>query len=283
LVLTGQQVTVDVGIAASPASLVIDGGQITTDLGIAAGVASLVIDGQAPGVTGGDVGDQTVSPSAGELVINGQQVTLDLTLQASPAALVIDGQQPTLDMAISTSPASLVIDGQAPTVTVSTDVIVVHAASLVIDGFAPTLVGGEAAEVAVSVGAGSPGKRRLRERRKRYILPDGTHVFATPEEAVQAAEALTGQMVVVAEKRPKKPTKLVVLDDGARIQAPVVYPTGRLRTSMAQNERVRASQVAPDEDIIPQALLTLAVTQLQEEQRRRRRRRNTALALLYAS
>jgi hypothetical protein len=78
----------------------------------------------------------------------------------------------------------------------------------------------------------------------------------------------------------------VVLDDGARIDAPVVYPTARLRTSVAQDERIRATQIAPDEDIAADRLLRLAGIRIdaqeQEERQRRRRRRNAALALLYS-
>ena len=127
--------------------------------------------------------------------------------------------------------------------------------------------------------AGRPSKDR--RRRKRYVLPNGMHVYATAEEAVQVAEQLLSQRVVVEERRPKKRTKLIVLDDGARIQAPVVYPAARLASSVVADERVRASQVAPDQDILPQLLLKLAGIRIEEE--RRRRRRNTALALLYSS
>jgi len=123
---------------------------------------------------------------------------------------------------------------------------------------------------------GAPGGRssstNQKRSRKRWILPNGLHVFGTAAQALEIAEAITEQPVVIRQSRPLKPIT-IRLDDGD-IEAIAIYPTARLSFSSSSDALIAESQTA-EPDWITAELIMRAM-----EDRRRRRRRVATLLLL---
>jgi hypothetical protein len=285
LVLTGQAPTVAVSAAVATVYWAyVEIPEQSLDVTISPSAGALVVTGQAP--TLAIAANTTVEPSVATLTLTGQAPTANVVHSASPdvASLSITGQAPTANVVHSAAPgvASLSITGQAPTVVQDVSIapgaaalnfatfapslsatanwiVVPDAAQLVLGAFDPVSVGG--ISIASSTGAGSN-----RRRRKRYELPNGLHVYATPEEAEAAAlEILRSEAQVVEPKN-----KRLVIPTIEPIEFDEIKPT-RKKASTAQDPFVAFTQTAD--------LDAIAVEDILNTLRRRRR----AKALLLAS
>lgn len=193
------------------------------DVIVTPGFGNLTLTGYAPTVSATD-GTRAIDTGLGNLSLTGYAPTLAVTEHqfASPGLgeLVVTGYAPTVQVSgatiIATGLGELVLTGYAPTVTRTEHVIVnPETGALVITGYAPTVIQGGSFSVSPELGnliltgyaptvinsgdivpsagqtpAGSAAKRRD-QRRRRIILPDGTLIWATFDEAYDILQAYT--------------------------------------------------------------------------------------------
>lgn len=283
LTITGQvpvsTVRADSVFTPSETSLTVTGQAPTAALSahqyITVGVGSLTVSPQTPtlNVTGNWWITPPVNP---DLLITGQvpiaTVAEPNVALPSNGALLITGQAPSLsyDFIFSPDKADLSISGQAFTIFVgdpktaqpdfatltleSQDLAVVASgqfvavpttADLVIDVFAPIpFVSGVSGQ---RPAGGSRGRGRPRAQ-KRWVLPDGTHVYATQQEAEELAKQLTDRPVVSRPEKPKRPV-VVKTSDGVNAIAQVIYPVERLGQPITETPEIARTQVAPVPEI----------------------------------
>lgn len=260
----------------------------------------LHLTGSTPDVLMG--GNVAKSPAQADLLISGGQVVAisPLTVDASVGSLVITGETPaasvTANVEKSPDAANLTIAGALPTSswtdahTVSVDV-----AGLTLDGFVPglTLAGGfivdvPAANLFLEGGyaviptaqvypypgaAGRPSRGRGRpKKQRRWILPNGVHVYADADQAFELAQLVTDQPVEVRTEKPKRPV-IVKVDDGGYTEAAVVYPVERFGQPQATETYAAQTQIAGTPAITYEVVARMLQAQ-------RRRQRAAAILLL---
>lgn len=253
----------------------------------------LHLAGSTPDVVLG--GNVVKSPAQADLQISGGQVTAisPLMVDALVGSLVITSTQPTtvLTAGVQKSPdaASLEIGGQLPA-TSWTDAkyVSVDVAALVIDGILPSLLMGGSFTVGVPAAnlylegayatiptaqvypypgaAGRPSKGRGRpKKQRRWILPNGVHVYADADQAFELAQLVTDQPVEIRTQKPKRPV-IIKADDGGYTEAAVVYPVERFGQSQATETYAAQTQVAST----PAITYEVVARMLQAQKRRQR-------------
>lgn len=288
LILTGQQPTIQIGIgshtiASVGASLVLTAKEPTVTGGtllVASGVGSLVLAGKQPVVTGGTLA--FAAGSAG-LILAGQQVTPSATagVQKTPAQadIVLTGQLPTLAQSghvfKATDAAQLVLsNGQTALLVAGGFAIDVGAAQLILDGMQaeavstqPTVGGGQQP-------AGTNRRRRQEQHRKRWVLPNGMHVFGTAEQALEVAQSIIEHPVVIRQTKPKR--KVTVRFDDGQVEVQAIYPIQSAQLSSTSTDALIAdTQTAENPEWINAELIMRML-----EDRKRRRRKAAALLLM---
>lgn len=232
----------------------------------------ILIDSQTPSLT--QTTNAWPDADSASLIIDAHQPSIAVTglawVSADVADLVLTAESPSVAFTdfhiVETDVADLTLDAQQPILTMGGNLVVsAEVASLILDSQQP--------EIGVSypgriTGAGRPKKHR---RRKRWVLPNGMHVYGSEEEARALAEQLTARPVVVTNQKPKKPPT-VRLDDGAQVQAQAIYPVYRKKTPVTTDQFAAITQIAESTQITPEAV--------QEMIQRNRRRKAAAILLL---
>lgn len=121
------------------------------------------------------------------------------------------------------------------------------------------------------------GRSRGRPRKlRRWLLPNGMHVFADAYQVQDLAEKVSDAPVVVRTEKPKKPV-LVKVSDGGYVEATVVYPVERQEISTAE-PLAALTQTAGINEIYLAAVQRMM--EADEQKRQRLRRRKAAYLLL---
>lgn len=256
LALTGYAPSIVVNsiIQPSTAALALTGYEPTVTVSAAGaiepGVATLSLTGFAPTISVTE--HQTVQPGAGQITLTSYAPTVTQQTFVNPGA------------------AALSITAYAPTITRTTSInIFPAAAQLEFTTYAPTIIGGVA--TARRKDAGKPSKKR----RRRWVLPNNMHVYATEEEAIAIAQSLVLTPVVAVSKKPATRPK-IILDDGAISEAIAIYPVNRRKESAIQDAAIARTQTAEPDWITAEKIYKLI-----EEKRLRLRRRKAAILLLH--
>lgn len=173
-----------------------------SDVTVSPGFGNLVLTGYSPTVSFTD--NKFASPGVGNLTITGYaptvtRTTSDVTIATGLGELVITGHAPTVsrteNVIVNPETGALIITGYAPTTIHSGSFTVTpDLANLILTGYAPTV--SVSSDIAPQVGqtpAGSSAKRRD-QRRRRIMLPDGTLIWATFDEAYDILAASTKQV-----------------------------------------------------------------------------------------
>lgn len=256
-----------VGIAAAA------GGGVT----LTANAGTLALTGTATAL------NQSMAAAAGTLALTGTATAFNQKLTAATGTLALTGNAATLStsahVTMSADVGTLALTGNAANFTLTgSAVLTADTGLLTLSGNAANLIWSEAPTVTTQWPgpAGASKRRRLQQRRRRYELPNGVHVWATEDEAAEFARQLLRRDVPVEQiktARQKAGPVTLPAPDVALESDDIVRPYVRRReiprvdqAFVAYTQRAELADIAFDR-----------LTQLL-----RRRRRKAALLLLFS-